>query len=57
MVKKRVVVVCPGRGSYSRESSNYLSESRPYIDKHIISFDKKREAQSLIKLSELDNSH
>ena len=56
MVKKRVVVVCPGRGSYSRESSNYLSESRPDIDKHIISFDKKREAQSLIKLSELDNS-
>jgi len=57
MAKKRVVVVCPGRGSYTRETSNYLSDLKPDINNHIINFDKKREAESLTKISELDKNN
>ena len=41
MVKKRAVVVCPGRGSYTRDTSNYLNGLKSDIKNHIISFDKK----------------
>ena len=57
MAKKRVVVVCPGRGSYTRETSNYLSGLKPDISNHIISFDKKRESENLTKISELDKNN
>ena len=57
MAKKRVIVVCPGRGSYTRETSNYLSGLKPDISSHIISFDKKRESENLTKLSELDKNN
>ena len=56
MAKKRVIVVCPGRGSYTRETSNYLSGLKPDISSHIISFDKKRESENLTKISELDKN-
>tara|TARA_Y100001970_G_C14132595_1_gene802547 strand:- start:335 stop:1348 length:1014 start_codon:yes stop_codon:yes gene_type:complete len=56
MAKKRAVVVCPGRGSYTRETSNYLNDLKPDIKKHIISFDRKREAHNITKISELDNN-
>lgn len=57
MAKKRVIVVCPGRGSYTRETSNYLSGLKPDISNHIISFDKKRESENLTKISELDKNN
>ena len=57
MAKKRVIVVCPGRGSYTRETSNYLSGLKPDISNHIISFDKKRESENLTKISELDKKN
>ena len=57
MAKKRVVVVCPGRGSYTRETSNYLSGLKPDISNHIINFDKKRESENLTKISELDKNN
>ena len=57
MAKKRVIVVCPGRGSYTRETSNYLSGLKPDISSHIISFDKKRESENLTKISELDKNN
>ena len=56
MNKKRVVVVCPGRGSYTREPSNYLSNSLPEMDEFIKTFDSKRAARNLIKISELDKT-
>ena len=57
MAKKRVVVVCPGRGSYTRETSDYLSGLKPDISNYIINFDKKREAENLKKISELDKNN
>ena len=54
MAKKRVVVVCPGRGSYTRETSSYLSDLKPDISNHINNFDKKRKAENFTKISELD---
>ena len=57
MAKKRVIVVCPGRGSYTRETSNYLSGLKPDISNHIISFDKKRKSENLTKISELDKKN
>ena len=39
MDRKRVVVVCPGRGSYTRETSNYLSNSLPEMDEFIKTFE------------------
>ena len=57
MAKKRVIVVCPGRGSYTRETSNYLSGLKPDISNHIINFDKKRESENLTKISELDKNN
>ena len=35
MNKKRIVVICPGRGSYSRETSNYLVDSDSNLIKEI----------------------
>ena len=35
MNRKRVVVVCPGRGSYTRETSNYLSNPLADMDEYI----------------------
>ena len=56
MRKKRIVVVCPGRGSYSRETSNYLDgidlNLRSMIKKH----DKIRSAKNLKNIFELDKT-
>ena len=54
MNRKRVVVVCPGRGSYTRETSNYLSNPLADMDEYIKIFDRKRADEHLIKISELD---
>ena len=56
MNRKRVVVVCPGRGSYTRETSNYLSNPLADMDEYIKIFDRKRADEDLIKISELDKT-
>ena len=56
MNKKRIVVVCPGRVSYTRGTSNYLSNPLPEMDEYIKTFDTKRAAENLIKISELDKT-
>ena len=56
MNRKRVVVVCPGRGSYTRETSNYLSNPLADMDEYIKIFDRKRADEHLIKISELDKT-
>ena len=34
MNRKRIVIICPGRGSYTRETQGYLNEYKePHIDK------------------------
>ena len=42
MNKKRVVIICPGRGSYTRETSGYLENSSSYLTEYLSDFDKKR---------------
>ena len=42
MNKKRVIVVCPGRGSYTRETSGYLAKYGKFRKDEINWMDKKR---------------
>jgi len=54
MNKKRVVIICPGRGSYTRETSSYLENSLSYLTEYLSDFDKKRLELKLQSISELD---
>ena len=54
MDKKRVVVVCPGRGTYTRETSGYLAKYGKFRKDQISWMDKKREDEGLPSLSSLD---
>ena len=54
-MKKRIVVICPGRGSYTKETLGYL---RPYAGKmreFIADLDERRQAVGEPTISELDN--
>jgi [acyl-carrier-protein] S-malonyltransferase len=52
MTKKRVVVVCPGRGSYTKETLGYLAHAN---NKSLLGYiDEQRKAQEQITISELD---
>ena len=55
MTKKRIVIICPGRGSYSRETSNYLVDCGPRLTSLIKSHDKLRLSEGLTTISELDS--
>ena len=55
MTKKRIVVICPGRGSYSRETSNYLVDSDSNMTSLIKSHDKIRFSEGLPSISVLDS--
>ena len=55
MTKKRIVVICPGRGSYSRETSNYLVDSDSNMTSLIKSHDKLRLSEGLPSISVLDS--
>ena len=54
MTKKRIVVICPGRGSYSRDTSNYLVDSDSNVTSLIKSHDKVRLSEGLPSISVLD---
>ena len=54
MDKKRVLVVCPGRGTYTRETSGYLSKYGDSARNQIAWMDKKREEEGMLSLSSLD---
>ena len=45
MDKKRVVVVCPGRGTYTRETSGYLAKYGKFINDQISWMDKKEKVR------------
>ena len=47
MNKKRIVVVCPGRGSYSRDTSNYLKGLDPSLVSMIENQDQMRISKKL----------
>ena len=56
MRKKRIVVVCPGRGSYTRETSNYLENVDSNLRAIIEEQDKIRSAKKLKSVFELDKT-
>ena len=60
MTKKRVVVVCPGRGSYTKETLGYLGKARPGDSSVLKSFvddlDRRRSERSELTISELDHA-
>ena len=55
MDKKRIIIVCPGRGSYTRESSGYLKKYGKLISEHVMWMDKMRERKDLLSLTLLDD--
>ena len=54
MDKKRVVVICPGRGTYTRETSGYLDKYGEAAREHIIWMDQQRDKENLQSISSLD---
>lgn len=54
-MKKRVVVVCPGRGSYTKENLKTL-ENRPLIQNNLSDVDQWRESLGLETISSLDSA-
>ena len=55
MNKERIVVVCPGRGSYTRETSNYLRIYGNNLIKDIKWMDFERESHGRESLTKLDS--
>ncbi|MCB0410936.1 MAG: hypothetical protein KDD22_00310, partial [Bdellovibrionales bacterium] len=56
MGKKRVVVICPGRGSYTKETLGYLQRRGVKISTEQIQMDHARKQLELPTLTELDTA-
>lgn len=60
MKKERVVVICPGRGTYTKETLGYLKKFRPHLNPFISPFinrlDEKRKDLGALTLTELDDA-
>lgn len=54
--KNRVVVICPGRGSYTKETLGYLNKHRPRINEFIDDLDSRRASRSEPTITELDTA-
>ena len=54
--KERLVVICPGRGSYTKETLGYLKKFKPTIDDFVIDIDARRNKRQEPTISELDNA-
>ncbi len=54
MPKQRIVVICPGRGTYTRETSGYLKTHGTPAQDQIKWMDAQRKSAGLPKLTELD---
>lgn len=59
--QKRAVVICPGRGSYTKETLGYLKKARPGVEKKLLKdfvadIDKRRAARAEPTITELDNA-
>lgn len=52
--KKRAVVVCPGRGSYTKETLNYLGQFGRHVKPFIEDLDQRRRSLGQITVSDLD---
>lgn len=56
MKKERVVVICPGRGSYTKETLGYLKPHRTQLEDFLADIDARRAALGEPTISELDNA-
>lgn len=54
-MKEKIVVICPGRGSYTKETLGYLQKYRPGIDGLLRELDERRRGTGQPTVSELDN--
>ena len=55
MAKERIVVICPGRGTYTRETSGYLAAFGASAKGHISYMDEQRKIAENSTLTELDS--
>lgn len=55
-MKKRVVVICPGRGSYTKETLGYLRQFGGGVRDFLTDIDQRRKALGEPTISELDNA-
>lgn len=56
MKKNRLAIICPGRGSYTKETLGYLNKYRPRINEFIEDLDARRKARAEPTITELDTS-
>ncbi len=56
MKKNRLAIICPGRGSYTKETLGYLSKYRPRINEFIKDLDSRRNSRGEPTISELDQA-
>lgn len=54
-MKKRAVVICPGRGSYTKETLGYLRQHGGHVRDFLKDLDQRRAAIGEPTISELDN--
>ena len=55
MNKKRIVIICPGRGTYSRETIRYLTDCNKDSKSIIKWMDQDRKAKNRLSLTDLDS--
>lgn len=55
-MKKRALVICPGRGSYTKETLGYLKQFSGKLDGFVSELDQERKALDEPTISELDNA-
>ena len=55
MGKQRIVIICPGRGSYTRETSNYFSNENQESISFINWIDDKRRLSGNLTIKDLDS--
>jgi acyl transferase domain-containing protein len=56
MKKKRIVVVCPGRGSYTKETLGYLKQYGSHVKDFIVDIDERRRSVKEPTITELDSA-
>jgi [acyl-carrier-protein] S-malonyltransferase len=55
-MKKRAVVICPGRGSYTKENLGYMRKFGSHVQDFLKDIDARRQAIGEPTISELDNA-
>lgn len=55
-MKEKALVICPGRGTYSKETLGYLKNTHSVSQNFVSQIDQWRKEKNLISISELDNA-